>query len=89
MPLPMPVGLPVLQLYVSGVTPIRLPVFVSSVCSYVLCAFSQAHPFVGKLWARYTYIQVGGISTYFSSMYVCTPQVQQFSSCVLRLLPAV
>ena len=61
---PMPVGLPVFQPYIYGVTPVRMPIFAPSVCLYVPCPFSQANPYVGKQW--YTDVQVAAVSTYFA-----------------------
>ena len=72
MVVPTPLGLPVLQPYVSGVTPVRMPVFTPSICPYVPRTFSQAHLYVGKLRSRYTYIRLGVVSTYFASMYIRT-----------------
>ena len=51
----MPVDLPMFHLYVSGATPVCMPVFPPSVCPYVSRTFSQAHLFIGKLQLRYMY----------------------------------
>ena len=70
-------------------TPVHMPIFAPSVCPYMPRTFSQAHPYVGKLRPRYSYVRARCridvlciyVCTYVAT--VCTsPQVQKCQLCV-------